>query len=84
MRPQITRSELAARVDDVIAVCAAEHGNLAVKNGRQAVDEGVDALIERGVLVAERQKLRVRDRVVLRYYARTIEHLTAGKARTTH
>lgn len=84
MRPQITRAELAARVDDVIAVCAAEHGNLAVKNGRQAVDEGVDALIERGVLVAERQKLRVRDRVVLRYYARTIEHLTAGKARTTH
>jgi len=84
MRPQITRSELAARVDDVIAVCAAEHGNLAVKNGREAVDEGVEALIERGVLVAERQKLRVRDRVVLRYYARTIEHLTAGKGRTTH
>jgi glycerol-3-phosphate O-acyltransferase len=84
MRPQITRSELSARVDDVIAVCAAEHGNLAVKNGREAVDEGVEALIERGVLVAERQKLRVRDRVVLRYYARTIEHLTAGKARTTH
>jgi glycerol-3-phosphate O-acyltransferase len=84
MRPQMTRSELAARVDEVIAVCAAEQANLSVKNGREAVDEGVDTLIERGVLVAERQKLRVRDRVVLRYYARTIEHLTAGKARTTH
>jgi hypothetical protein len=84
MRPQMTRSELVARVDEVIAVCAAEHGNLAVKNGRQAVDEGVDTLIERGVLVTERQKLRVRDRVVLRYYARTIEHLTAGKGRTAH
>ena len=84
MRPQITRAELAARVDDVIAVCTAERANLAVKSGRQAVDEGVDALIERGVLVSDRQKLRVRDRVVLRYYARTIEHLTAAKSGTTH
>lgn len=84
MRPQMTRSELVARVDEVISVCAAEHGNLAVRSGREAVDAGVDALIERGVLVMERQKLRVRDRVVLRYYARTIEHLTAGRGRTTH
>ena len=48
MRPQLTRSELAARVDDVIAVCAAEHG-IRVTTGREAVDEGVEALIERGV-----------------------------------
>ena len=75
MRPHITRTELAARIDDTIQIIAAAGGNLAVRSGRQAVDEGVELLIERGVLVAERQHLRVRDRIVLRYYARTIEHL---------
>ncbi len=75
MRPQLTRAELIARVDDVIATVQANGGNLAVKNGRQAVDEGLALLIDRGVLVTARQRIRVRDRVVLRYYARTIEHL---------
>ena len=84
MRPQLTRSELASRIDDLIESCMSQQANLAVKTGREAVDEGVDQLIERGVLVAERHKLRVRDRIVLRYYARTIEHLTSTRSGTTH
>jgi hypothetical protein len=58
--------------------------NLAVRSGREAVDQGVDPLIERGVLVEERRVLRVRDRIVLRYYARTIEHLLAPRRRAVH
>jgi hypothetical protein len=54
-----------------------------VKHGRQAVAEGVEALVERGILVGARQHLRVRDRVALRYYGRTIEHL-AGTRRAIH
>jgi hypothetical protein len=84
MRPHVTRSELAGRVDDLLAVLSAEHANLAVRSGRQAVDEGADLLVERGVLVAERQRLRVRDRMVLRYYARTIQHLLLPRRRATH
>jgi hypothetical protein len=34
--------------------------------------------------VQERQRLRVRDRIVLRYYARTIEHLMTRRRGTTH
>ena len=49
--------------------------NVAVRSGRQAVEEGVPMLIDRGVLVADRNRLRVRNRIVLRYYARTLEHL---------
>ena len=79
MRPHLTRTELASRIDDLIATIQAAGGNLAVKTGRQAADVGVDLLIDRGVLVAERQRLRVRDRIVLRYYARTIEHLLGNK-----
>jgi hypothetical protein len=36
------------------------------------------------VLVQERQRLRVRDRFALRYYARTIEHLVTRRRGTTH
>ena len=72
MRPQMTRTELVGRLDEILPVLKAEGANLAVTSGRQAVDEGVALLAERGVLVEDRQRLRVRDRIVLRYYARTI------------
>jgi len=84
MKPQITRAELAARIDDWLGTLEAQRANLAVRSGHQAVDEGVDPLIERGVLVQERQHLRVRDRIVLRYYARTIEHLMTPRRGATH
>jgi glycerol-3-phosphate O-acyltransferase len=84
VRPQMTRAELTARVDDLVTALRAQNANLAVKNGRQAVEEGVEALTERGVLVTERQHLRIRDRIVLRYYARTIEHLVQSRGRAVH
>jgi glycerol-3-phosphate O-acyltransferase len=84
MRPQITRAELAARIDERLGTLEAQRANLAVRSGHEAVDEGADLLIERGVLVQERQHLRVRDRIVLRYYARTIAHLTTPRRGTTH
>ncbi len=84
MRPQSTRAELAGRIDDLLVSFQAEGANLAVKTGQQAVDEGVDLLAERGILVQERQRLRVRDRIALRYYARTVEHLVTRRRGTTH
>jgi len=84
VRPQMTRAELTSRVDALVGALREQNCNLAVKNGRQAVDEGVEALTERGVLVTERQHLRIRDRIVLRYYARTIEHLVQSRGRAVH
>ena len=83
-RPRASHSGLADRVDELIAICAAEGANLSVRTGKQAVDEGVALLTERGVLVEERQHLRVRDRLALRYYARTLQHLLHRSRRTTH
>jgi 1-acyl-sn-glycerol-3-phosphate acyltransferase len=83
MRPQTTRADLAGRVDDLLAILNAEGANLAVRTARQAVEEGLELLSERGVVVLEGHRVRVRDRVVLRYYARTIEHLLR-RSRTTH
>ncbi len=86
MRPRMARAELVARLDERIGYLAAAGANLAVRSGRQAADEGVTLLAGRDVLVEERSVVRVRDRVVLRYYARSIEHLLElGRPhRTTH
>ncbi len=82
-RPQMTLAELRARIDERIAVLAANGANLAVRTGRQAVEEGVGLLEERAVLVVEHHRIRVRDRICLRYYARTIQHLITPRG-TTH
>jgi glycerol-3-phosphate O-acyltransferase len=84
MRPQTTRADLAGRIDDLLPGLAAGGANLGVRTGREAVDDGVERLVERGILVAERQRLRVRDRVTLKYYARTIQHLLAPPRKGAH
>jgi hypothetical protein len=82
MRPSITRRDLESRIDEMIDELTARHANLDVTSGKQAVDAAAEALETRGIVVAERGCFRVRDRNVLRYYARTIEHLLATPGRT--
>lgn len=82
-RPHMTLTELRARLDAYLEPLIASGANLAVRTGRQAVEEGVGLLEERGVLVVEHHRIRIRDRIVLRYYARTIQHLTTPRG-TTH
>jgi glycerol-3-phosphate O-acyltransferase len=84
MRPQLSRADLVDRISRLLPTLQSAGANLAVRSGREAVEQGVDPLIERGVLVEERQALRVRDRIVLRYYARTIQHLLAPRRRAVH
>ena len=84
VRPHMLKTELVARLDERMAFLAAAGGNLSVKTGRQAAEEGVAMLAARDVLVEERHRVRVRDRITLRYYARTIEHLLGRSHRTTH
>ena len=50
-------------------------------SGREAIEEAADPLETRGIIVRRSGgRFRVRDRNVLRYYARTIEHLLAPPA----
>ena len=52
--------------------------NLGVQTGREAVEAGAAMLAERNIIHVERGgRYRVRERTVLRYYARTIQHLLA-------
>ncbi|HEX4346896.1 MAG TPA: 1-acyl-sn-glycerol-3-phosphate acyltransferase [Vicinamibacterales bacterium] len=82
MRPSIGRRDLQDRIDQLIEELAASRANLAVTSGREAIEQAAEPLALRGVVVPERGRFRVRERRVLRYYARSIEHLLAPTGRT--
>lgn len=75
MRPSITRRDLVARVDSMLDTLRAVGANLAVGNGREAVEAAAEPFVARGILVIEDGRFRVRERNVLRFYARSIAHL---------
>ena len=87
LRPSITRRDLEARCDAMIETIAAAGGNMGVRSGREAIDLAADALVARNIIHIERGgRFRIRERTVLRYYARTIQHLLSGgrRAPRTH
>ena len=82
MRPSIERRDLENRAEDVIGIVRAAGANLGVTSGREAVELGAPMLADRGIIHVERGGLfRVRERTVLRYYARTLQHLLTGPGR---
>ena len=84
MRPSITRADLEARADAVIDTLRANHANLGVQSGAEAVDAALEPLETRGILRVDRGRVRVRERNVLRYYGRTLDHLLASPSHRTH
>jgi glycerol-3-phosphate O-acyltransferase len=83
MRPAVMRRELEGRAQAIIDTAAAAGGNLAVTSGRDAVEQAADLLEARNIIHVERGgRFRVRERTVLRYYARTLSHLLSGPRRS--
>lgn len=85
MRPSLPHRDLAPRVADLVGPLREAGANLDLDDPVAIADRGVAVLSARDVIVVERDRLRVRDRYVLRYYARTIEHLRTPprRARTS-
>jgi glycerol-3-phosphate O-acyltransferase len=84
MRPSITTADLEARCDAIIDTLGSTGANMGVTSGAEAVAHALVPLEARGIIVAERGRVRVRDRSVLRYYGRSLEHLLASPSRRTH
>ena len=86
MRPSTTRKELEGRADAIIDTLRRSNANLAVQTGREAIEAGAQMLADRNIIHVERGgRYRVRERTVLRYYARTIQHLLVPRrAARTH
>jgi hypothetical protein len=83
MRPSLTGRELEARAEAIIDTVREAGGNIGVDSGRQAVEEGAEPLAARNIIKVERGgRFRVRERTVLRYYARTLQHLLTASRRS--
>ena len=83
LKPSITRRELEARAEAIVETIRAGGGNMGVTSGRQAIEEGAEPLAARNIIHVERGgRFRVRERTVLRYYARSLQHLMSDSRRT--
>src|SRR5690606_6171437 len=84
MKPSATRADLEARVADLVARHVDAGANLAATDPREIVDEAARLFEARGIVVVEGNRFRVRERVVLRYYARALDHLLSGPSARAH
>lgn len=75
IKPSITRDELMDRIDNTLEALHKLGANLGVQSGRDALDLATETLVARGIIVSDQGRFRVRERRVLRYYARSIQHL---------
>ena len=84
MRPSMARTDLESEVATLVGALTASGANLATSDPRQIVDEASRLFDARGIVVEEDGRFRVRERMVLKYYARAIEHLLPTPASRTH
>jgi glycerol-3-phosphate O-acyltransferase len=83
MRPSITRADLADRIRAILDTLRAVGANLGVHDADEVLESATEPLETRGIIVVERGRYRVRERNVLRYYARSLQHLLSP-AGSTH
>jgi glycerol-3-phosphate O-acyltransferase len=84
MRPSITTGELEHRADALIDTLRSCGANLGVASGADAIGTALEPLVDRGIVAMGRGCVRVRNRNVLRYYARSIDHLLTSPSSRTH
>ena len=84
VRPSITFAELEARIDGLLDTFRAAGANLESTSGAHAAQFGCELLESRNVILVEQGRVRVRDRNVLRYYARMNDHLLTPRTSQTH
>ena len=86
LRPSTRRRDLEGRIDALLDALRLVPANLDVECGRDAVDRATEPLVTRGVIAVDGDRYRVRNRHILRYYARTLHHLLhdRGGSRLTH
>jgi len=83
MKPSITRAELKGRIDSVLDSLRSANANLSVTSADEVLAKATDPMITRNIIVVENDRYRVRERNVLRYYARSIAHLLSA-TNSTH
>jgi hypothetical protein len=75
-----TTAELKGRIEGVLETLRSLNANLSVKSADEVLAFATEPLITRNIIVVEQGRYRVRERNVLRYYARSLAHLLAPPA----
>ena len=82
MRPSIPRAELHDRIAAILETLRATGANLAVHTADEVLETATEPLETRGIIAVEHGVYRVRERHVLRYYGRSLQHLLAHAGAT--
>jgi glycerol-3-phosphate O-acyltransferase len=82
LKPSVTRTELLSRVDGVLQALHAANANLGVRTAADVLDAATEPMVTRNIIVVEGGRYRVRERNVLRYYARSLAHLLSPPSST--
>jgi glycerol-3-phosphate O-acyltransferase len=82
MKPSVSRADLLSRIDGVLDTLRSVNANLSVWSADEVLDVATEPLATRNIIVVERGRYRVRERNVLRYYARSLAHLLSPPSST--
>jgi hypothetical protein len=84
LKRSMGRREAEVRAEAIADKLRAANANLGFTDVREAMDRAARLFEARGIIVIEQGRFRIRERHVLRYYARTIDHLLPVPPDQTH
>ena len=82
MTRSMSRADLISRIDVTLDALRADGANLSVATTDEVLAFATEPLEARGIIKVEQGRYRVRERHVLRYYARSIAHLLSARGLT--
>ena len=82
MPKSATKAELKSQIEAVLDRLRAAKANLSVASADEVLSIATEPLVTRNIIVVEQGRYRVRERNVLRYYARSLAHLLSPPSST--
>ena len=82
MPKSATRTELKSQINVVLDTLRAADANLSDLTADEVLSMATEPLVTRNIIVVEQGRYRVRERNVLRYYARSLAHLLSPPTST--
>jgi glycerol-3-phosphate O-acyltransferase len=77
-----TRAELTSQINSVLDALQSMGANMSVTSAQDVLEFATEPMVTRNIIVVEQGRYRVRERNVLRYYARSLAHLLSPPSPT--
>jgi glycerol-3-phosphate O-acyltransferase len=82
MKRSMTRAELKSGIDGLLDTLRSVDANLSATTADEVLAFATEPMVTRNIIVVEQGRYRVRERNVLRYYARSLAHLLSPPSST--